>query len=137
MVWACIGQLMLGITYSGNMVLLKSIVGDTAEAAKDDLGEDFTGRLFAIYMCVTKASLAIAVGIMFLILQAIGYVPRAGNANAPEALRNLELCFILIPAALTAAGGLVIFSGPRLRRRAGVPPIRKGAVEGKEVAVRE
>src|SRR3546814_15582042 len=44
MVWACIGQLMLGITYSGNMVLLKSIVGDTAEAAKDDLGEDFTGR---------------------------------------------------------------------------------------------
>src|SRR3546814_9539663 len=92
MVWACIGQLMLGITYSGNMVLLKSIVGDTAEAAKDDLGEDFTGRLFAIYMCVTKASLAIAVGIMFLILQAIGYVPRAGNANAPEAIRNLELC---------------------------------------------
>src|SRR3546814_17394270 len=50
MVWACIGQLMLGITYSGNMVLLKSIVGDTAEAAKDDLGADCTGRLFAIYM---------------------------------------------------------------------------------------
>src|SRR3546814_19451551 len=72
-------------------------------------------------MCVTKASLAIAVGIMFLILQAIGYVPRAGNANAPEAIRNLELCFILIPAALPAAGVLVILSGARLRRSAGVP----------------
>jgi Na+/melibiose symporter-like transporter len=106
--WACVGQLALGVSYSGNMVLLKSIVGDVAEAAKTELDEDFTGRLYALYVMITKASIAIAVGLMFVILQAIGYAPKAANGNTPDAIRNLVLCCILIPAVLTAAGGLVM-----------------------------
>ncbi|MDB5579288.1 MAG: hypothetical protein JWR80_4464 [Bradyrhizobium sp.] len=113
--WACVGQLALGVSYSGNMVLLKSIVGDVAEAAKTELDEDFTGRLYAIYVMITKASIAIAVGLMFVVLQAIGYAPKAANGNAPDAIRNLVLCCILIPAVLTAAGGLIMLRGPKSR----------------------
>lgn len=102
------GQLVLGACYSGTMIMLKSIVGDAADEVKQRLDEDFTGRLYAVYSSLTKASIAISVGVIFFILQAIGYAPKAGTLNSPEALRNLELSFVLIPAALFVAGALAI-----------------------------
>lgn len=102
------GQVVLGACYSGTMIMLKSIVGDAADEVKQRLDEDFTGRLYAVYSSLTKASIAISVGVIFFILQAIGYAPKAGTLNSPEALQRLELAFVLIPAALFVAGALAI-----------------------------
>lgn len=102
------GQVVLGACYSGTMIMLKSIVGDAADDVKQRLDEDFTGRLYAVYSSLTKASIAVSVGVIFFILQAIGYAPKAGNLNSPEALQNLQLSFVLIPAALFVAGALAI-----------------------------
>ncbi|WP_337187500.1 MFS transporter [Phenylobacterium sp.] len=106
--WASAGQVVLGACYSGTMIMLKSIVGDAADYAKQRLDEDFTGRLYAVYSSLTKASIAVSVGVIFFVLQAIGYAPKAGSSNSPEALQNLELSFVLIPAALFVAGALAI-----------------------------
>ena len=102
------GQIVLGACYSGTMIMLKSIVGDAADDVKQRLDEDFTGRLYAVYSSLTKASIAVSVGVIFFVLQAIGYAPKAGTLNSPEALQRLELSFVLIPAALFVAGAFVI-----------------------------
>lgn len=106
--WAGAGQIVLGACYSGTMIMLKSIVGDAADDVKQRLDEDFTGRLYAVYSSLTKASIAVSVGVIFFVLQAIGYAPKAGTLNSPEALQRLELSFVLIPAALFVAGAFAI-----------------------------
>jgi Na+/melibiose symporter-like transporter len=106
--WAGAGQIVLGACYSGTMIMLKSIVGDAADDVKQRLDEDFTGRLYAVYVSLTKASIAVSVGVIFFVLQAIGYAPKAGTLNSPEVLQRLQLSFVLIPAALFVAGALAI-----------------------------
>jgi Na+/melibiose symporter-like transporter len=106
--WAALGQFALGISYSGTLVLQRAIVGDIAQEAQRDLGDDLSGHIFALYTTLTKAGVAVPAGLAFVGLQWIGYVAKAGSANLPSAVHSLELAFVLLPAALTAGAGLAM-----------------------------
>ena len=107
--WAIAGQFVLGIGYSGVLVLQRAIVGDVANQARRDIDEDVVAHLFALYTSITKMSVAISAGLAFVALQAIGFAAKAGVTNAPATVRSMELGFILFPALFIAAAGISVY----------------------------
>lgn len=70
---ACVAFAILGIPAGAWMFLMKSIVADCIEVEEHATGEPRAGMIFALFVLTQKLGGAIAVGLSFLMLSAIGF----------------------------------------------------------------
>lgn len=87
-------------------LILNAMVADVCDEVRLDAGRDRTALLYSLMTCTLKIGSAVPVGITFPILAVLGFNPAEGAANTPEALRGLELCFVIVPVLVIVFGGL-------------------------------
>jgi Na+/melibiose symporter-like transporter len=104
---------LLGLTFSAATFLIRAMAADTADEARLDMGVDRLGQIYGLLSSTAKVGSAIAVGVTFPAMQAVGFKPALGGANAPHALLALTLIYVGAPALSTFIG-LLAMGGYRL-----------------------
>lgn len=105
---------LVGAMAAGFTVMIRAIAGDIADELRLDSGREWMGLIYAITNATTKLAQAGAVLFTFsFALPAVGYLAKPGVENTPDAVRGLELAYIVGPIIFVMiAGGC--FLGYRL-----------------------
>ncbi len=90
-------------------LILNAMVADVCDEVRLEAGKDRTALLYSLMTCTLKIGSAVPVGITFPILAMLGFNPAEGAANTPQALRGLELCFVIVPVLVIVFGGLTMW----------------------------
>ena len=94
-----VGLFLAGLPYAAAAVLLRSMLADVGDEERLSTGIDRTGLLYAVLAGTSKIGYALAVGITYFGLDALGF--KAGNAvNSPETLLGLQLLYGAVPGIL-------------------------------------
>jgi GPH family glycoside/pentoside/hexuronide:cation symporter len=106
-----------GITYASARFLLKAMMADVTDADRMESGRMQSGVYFSLLTLTEKIGLALAVGIPYAILPAMGFT--AGGPNSPAALDGLLMIFAGAPAVLHLIAAVVLWRFPlgRLRQQ--------------------
>jgi Na+/melibiose symporter-like transporter len=102
-----------GAAAAGLVVVIRALTGDIADEIRLDSGREWLGLMFAMTNATTKVAGAFSILLTFNVLQRIGYNAKAGAVNTPEAIRGLELAFLIGPIFFLMLGG-ACFIGYRL-----------------------
>lgn len=95
-----------GFLAAGFNVLTRAMTADIADEVRLEQGKERSGLLYAITTMTTKIAGAFSIGLTFLVLDAVGYVATEGATNTPEAIRNLELAYLIGPIVFVMLGGV-------------------------------
>ena len=98
-----------GFVANAFVFLVRAMVADVGDEVRLETGRDRTGLLYAFVASTMKIGSALAVGVTYTILSRIGFDPRPGAANTPEAIAGLEACYVGVPVVLVLAGGAALF----------------------------
>jgi len=101
---------MVGAMAAGFTVMIRALAGDIADELRLESGREWMGLIYAITNATTKLAQAGAVLFTFnFALTAVGYQAKQGATNSPEAIRGLELAYIVGPIVFVMiAGGCFI-----------------------------
>ncbi len=99
-----------GITYASARFLLKAMMADVTDVDRLESGRMQSGVYFALLTMTEKIGLALAVGIAYPILAAIGF--EAGAANSESAKQGLVMLFALSPAILHMLAAVALWRFP-------------------------
>ena len=129
-----VGMFAVGFSASAFVPLVRAMVADVADLIRLEASKDLTGVLYAMVTTTPKVGAALAVGVIFPILAAVGYKAADGAVNTPHAIWGLEMCYLFAPSAFVLTGGAMFF-GYRLdaRRHAEV----RSALEQREAMIDE
>ena len=110
--WVAVPLLVLaGLPYSAGPFLLRSMLADVGDEERLVSGADRTGLLYAILAGTAKLGYALAVGITFVALDALGF--NAGGGGDPRAgMMGLQALFVIAPAVLGLLAAWVCFGYP-------------------------
>ncbi len=100
------GSFTAGFLAAGFQVLTRAMTADVADEVRLEQGKERSGLLYAITTLTSKISGAFAVFLTFTVLDRVGYNATQGAVNTPEAVRGLELAFLIGPIFFVAVGGL-------------------------------
>lgn len=95
-----------GFLAAGFQVLTRAMTADVADEVRLEQGKERSGLLYAITTLTSKISGALAIFLTFTVLARVGYEATHGAVNTPEAIRGLELAFLIGPIVFVALGGL-------------------------------
>jgi Na+/melibiose symporter-like transporter len=104
----------VGAMAAGFTVMIRAIAGDIADELRLESGREWMGLIYAVTNATTK--LAQAGAVLFTLsfaLPAAGYVAKTGVQNTAEAIRGLELAYIIGPIVFVMIAG-ACFVGYRL-----------------------
>lgn len=108
------GMFVVGAMQAGFLVMIRALAGDIADELRLDSGREWMGLIYALTNATTKLAQAGAIFLTFnLALTAVGYNAKEGAVNTPEAIRGLELAFIIGPIFFVMVAG-ACFLGYRL-----------------------
>lgn len=94
-----VGLFLAGLPYAAAAVLLRSMLADVGDEERLRTGIDRTGLLYAVLAGTNKIGYALAVGITYFGLDALGF--KAGSAeNSSEALLGLQFLYGVFPGLL-------------------------------------
>jgi Na+/melibiose symporter-like transporter len=101
---AAIGMALAGAPAVAPAFLMRAMLADVSDLETLRSGQERTGLFYAALVAVQKLGYAIPVGLSYQVLGLIGFVPKLGAANTPEAINGLLWMFIAVPVvfALTA-----------------------------------
>ncbi len=99
-----------GLSLGADMALPASIQADVVDLDSEESGQQRTGLFFALWSMATKLSLALAIGIAFPLLDAIGF--EAGGENEPSALIGLAVLYGLLPVAIKLLATALVWRFP-------------------------
>lgn len=94
-----IGLFLAGLPYAAAAVLLRSMLADVGDEERLRTGVDRTALLYAVLAGTNKVGYALAVGITYFGLDALGF-KAGGTDNSPEALVGLQVLYGLLPGLL-------------------------------------
>lgn len=98
-----------GAAFAAPTFLLRAILADFNDDAKDAGGNDRIGLLNAVLTTAQKVGYAIPVGVLLPILDLAGFSNRPGAENSEQALFWLEAVWIaVLPLTLVPAGLLLV-----------------------------
>jgi Na+/melibiose symporter-like transporter len=109
---AAIGMVLAGGPAVAPAFLMRAMLADLSDAETLRTGEERTGLFYAALVAVQKLGYAIPVGLSYQILGLIGFVPKLGAGNAPEAITGLQWLFIGPPVLLALSALFVIRDWP-------------------------
>ena len=93
-------------------LLPRAMMADIADEDRLGRPSDRSGMLYALLLITHKIGQASAIGVVFTLLDVIGFKAAAGPANAPAALFGILMLGGAVPAVFYIAGALLIFFYP-------------------------
>ena len=103
------GMFSVGFCGTAFGVLIRSMVADVADEVKLNTGHERSGVLYALITMSQKFSTMMGVSIVYPILQWVGYSPKHGAVNTPQAIFGLEMCYLFAPIGLALLGATLFF----------------------------
>jgi GPH family glycoside/pentoside/hexuronide:cation symporter len=107
------GMFLVGAMAAGFVVMIRAITGDIADEIRLESGREWMGLMYALTNGTTKLAAAGSIFLTFNVLAAIGYQAKERAVNTPEAIRGLELAYIIGPIVFVMIAG-ACFIGYRL-----------------------
>jgi Na+/melibiose symporter-like transporter len=134
MLVATIVMLGFGFFGAGFTALIRAMVADVSDLIRLEQGQERAGLLFALTTLTTKVAGALSIFLTYQLLARIGFDARAGAVNTREAVRAMELVYLITPTSFVLLGG-ACFIGYRLTaaRHAAIRrelDLRDAALEG-------
>jgi Na+/melibiose symporter-like transporter len=109
---AAVVMALAGIPAVAPAFLLRAMLADVSDAETLQSGQEKTGLFYAVLAAVQKLGYAIPVGLSYVILEAIGFVPKLAGGNAADAISGLTLMFIVPPVLLALASAAIVWGWP-------------------------
>ena len=97
-----------GFLAAGFNVLTRAMTADVADEVLLRQGKERSGLLYALTTLTTKIAAGGSIFLTFNILSQVGYDPKLGQANSPEAIQALMLCFLAGPIVFVMLGALTM-----------------------------
>ena len=97
-----------GFFAAGFNVLTRAMTADVADEVRLKQGKERSGLLYAMTTLTTKIAAGGSIFLTFNVLSQVGYDPKLGQANSPEALQALMLCFLVGPIIFVMLGALTM-----------------------------
>ena len=98
---------------AGFTVMIRAITADIADEIRLESGREWMGLMYAMTTATSKLASAGSIILTFSVLAAVGYQAKEGATNTPEAIRGLELAYIIGPIFFVMVAG-ACFIGYRL-----------------------
>lgn len=98
----------VGFCGSAFIVLIRAMVADVADELRLQSGRESSGVLYALVTLTQKLGSSLAVGISYRILDMVGFVPKPGATNTPEALQGLSMTYVFAPIILVTVGAVCL-----------------------------
>lgn len=98
-------MLLVGAMAAGFTVMIRAITADIADEIRLESGREWMGLMYAMITATGKLAAAGSIFLTFNVLAAVGYQAKAGVANTPEAIRGLELAYIVGPIIFVMLAG--------------------------------
>jgi glycoside/pentoside/hexuronide:cation symporter, GPH family len=105
-------MLACGLPYAAITFLLRSMMADAVDLVKLDTGRDESGLLFGFLGSTNKLAYGIAVGVMYPLLQYVGFNAADGAQNSPDVLSGVTLLYVFPTAILVFAGLAALINYP-------------------------
>ena len=105
-----------GLALGFDLSLPAAIQADVIDLDTLASGEQRSGLYFAAWSLSTKLSLALGVGLVFPILQAVGFDPQASDSASPNALFTLAALYAWAPVGLKLLAVGLIWNFPITRK---------------------
>ena len=97
-----------GFFAAGFNVLTRAMTADVADEVRLRQGKERSGLLYALTTLTTKIAAGGSIFLTFNVLSQVGYDPKLGQANTPEAIQALMLCFLVGPIIFVMLGALTM-----------------------------
>lgn len=102
-----------GFFAAGFTVLTRAMTADVSDEVRLEQGKERAGLLFALTTLTNKVAGAFSIFLTFQVLARTGYDAKAGAVNTPEAIRYMELAYLIGPIVFVTIGG-ACFMGYKL-----------------------
>ena len=96
---------LVGGMAAGFTVMIRAITADIADEIRLESGREWMGLMYAMTTATSKLATASSIFLTFSVLAAVGYQAKAGSVNTPEAIRGLELAYIVGPIFFVMIAG--------------------------------
>ena len=96
---------LVGAMAAGFTVMIRAITADIADEIRLESGREWMGLMYAMTTATSKLAAAGSILLTFSVLAAVGYQAKAGTVNTPEAIRGLELAYIIGPIFFVMIAG--------------------------------
>ncbi len=100
-----LAMFLVGAMAAGFTVMIRAITADIADEIRLESGREWMGLMYAMTTATTKLATASSIILTFSVLAAVGYQAKAGSVNTPEAIRGLELAYIIGPIFFVMIAG--------------------------------
>jgi Na+/melibiose symporter-like transporter len=104
-----------GASYAAPAFLIRAMMADVADADTYETGAERAGLLYAFLSMTTKLGIGWSVTIAFGLLALLGFDPKIHEA--PGAIENLRLVYILLPIGLAALSLIAMLGYPLTEAR--------------------
>jgi Na+/melibiose symporter-like transporter len=109
--------LLAGLPYSSAGMLLRAMLADVGDEERLITGIDRTGLLYAILTGTGKVGAALAVGVTFFGLAALGFKAGSGQASSNLGLMGLQGLYAIAPAVLGVLAACAMIGYPLTQGR--------------------
>jgi Na+/melibiose symporter-like transporter len=116
LMWGCVASVVSGLPYAAANQLARALMADAGDEEKLKSGVDRTGLLYAILTGTAKIGAALAVGVTFVALDAVGFDAASDN-NSAAATLGLHALFLGLPGLLFLAAAACLIGYPLTRQR--------------------
>jgi len=93
-----------GFMAAGFNVLTRAMTADVADEVRLKQGKERSGLLYALTTLTTKLASGVSIFLTFNVLARVGYDPKLGRGNSPEAIDALLLAFLVGPIVFVMLG---------------------------------
>ncbi len=100
-----LAMFLVGAMAAGFTVMIRAITADIADEIRLESGREWMGLMYAMTTATSKLATASSIFLTFSVLAAVGYQAKAGSVNTPEAIRGLELAYIIGPIFFVMIAG--------------------------------
>ncbi len=100
-----------GISNGGGVLLTRTMMADVVDEDELNTGARRSGLFFGLLLTTSKAGAAIG-PLTYAILALVGFDPKAGSSNSPDALTALSSLFIFVPIVLNLLAALTLRNYP-------------------------